>query len=113
MGKIKKGDIEKPEFYQWDKTNEIRKKIDKDRNIDWYIKRYRRNVNISFGLMIYSFICSIGINYFIKAESEDREIVVTSTSGELYLYELTKEQEEALRKAKKIIIEKRNEKNAK
>jgi len=86
-------------FYKWDKSEVIIKKLENERNLSWYTIRYRRNINISFVLVILSLIMTTLACYKIKSTSDDREIFITSTSGDVIHYNMTEEKRKLLNNA--------------
>lgn len=95
-------------LYSWDKQEHIERDLKNKRNLDWYMQRYRRNISISLGLMIVSFIMSSVAAYNIKLESDKRQTFITSTSGDVISYEMTENKRELLRRALKAINNKSN-----
>lgn len=83
-------------FYKWDKSEFLKTKIENNRNLTWYKKRYGRNLNISIGLVIFSFIIVSFACYNIKSTADDRELFITSTSGDVVHYEMTEKKRKLL-----------------
>lgn len=96
------------DFYKWNKTELVKKNIEKERNLNWYKKNYRRNLNISLCLSLLSIVLVVFSLYHIKNLSSERETFITSTSGDVIQYEMTDDKKELLEKALQRIREKRN-----
>lgn len=95
-------------FYKWSKSEELAKQFAKERNLSWYEKRYKRNLNLSLSLVVFSLIIASFASYNIKRVADQRMTFITSTSGEVVHYKMTEEKRMLLNKAMKAINEKRN-----
>lgn len=97
----------KENLYKWDKEKNIENRLNRERNLDWYKNRYKRNLTISFVFALISFFFAISTMAAIGIKSQDSKIYFTSISGKVISYKITKDKKNELEEAKKVLF-KRN-----
>ena len=112
MNKQIKKDKEKSnkyKFFTWDKELYIRKKIEKSRNIDWYIKKYKHNLKLSLYIVIIAFLLNSLSFFVLQSKKQNTRNYITSTSGEIIQYKMTKEKRIELKNALTSLSKKSNQ----
>lgn len=101
-------DIKPDQYYKWDKDKFIQKKIEGNRNLDWFQNRYKRNLTIGIVLAGLTFFNTCTSLYLFKAKNTEIEVYLTASSGKIIQYENTEERIKALRKAIPVARSKNN-----
>lgn len=103
MSRINIEDIKQEDYYKWDKDEFIKKKISRDRTNNWYKERYKRNLNIAITLSIMTVLSVIGSATVLKVKSSGVETYLTLTDGTVMKHESTKEENNQIKEAIKVI----------
>ena len=82
--------------YTWDKKKFIIQKMEENRNLDWYITRYKRNLTISLIFSILIFINASISTYAFKKKSDSVTTYLTASSGEVIKYKMSEEKKQKL-----------------
>lgn len=86
-------------YFSWDKKAFISKKIDNNRNLDWFKHRYKRNLTIALVFSIITFLnASISV-YSFKVKNEDIKTYITASSGEIIKYKMSDKKRAELKKS--------------
>tara|TARA_Y100000588_G_scaffold341918_1_gene386329 strand:- start:32642 stop:32971 length:330 start_codon:yes stop_codon:yes gene_type:complete len=85
--------------YTWDKKKFIVETIETNRNLDWYIFRYKRNLTISLIFSVLIFINASISTYVFKQKSDNVTTYLTASSGEIIKYKMSDEKKQKLNKA--------------
>lgn len=85
--------------YTWDKKKFINQTIEGNRNLDWYIMRYKRNLTISLIFSILIFANASISTYVFKKKSDSVTTYLTASSGEVIKYQMSNEKKQKLNKA--------------
>ena len=85
--------------YTWDKKKFINQRIEENRNLDWYIMRYKRNLTISLIFSVLIFTNASISTYVFKKKSDSVTTYLTASSGEVIRYQMSNEKKQKLNKA--------------
>lgn len=85
--------------YTWDKKKFINQRIEENRNLDWYVMRYKRNLTISLVFSVLIFANASISTYVFKQKSDGVTTYLTASSGEVIKYKMSEEKKQKLNKA--------------
>lgn len=86
-------------YYKWDKEKFINKKIDNNRTLSWFERRYRRNLTIALTLAGITFFNTCLSAYLFKAKNSEIKVYLTASSGKIIQYKNNEDRIDAINRA--------------
>jgi len=91
----------------WNKDDFINEKFN-NRPLEFYIRSYRLNINISFIFSLLALVVVISSGIIIEQKKAAHDYYVSSTDGRIVEHELTRDDVNKMREAFRVISNNRN-----